>query len=106
MPFKVKRIFFINGKKNFIRGQHAHKRCSQYLFSLLGKIEVKIINKKGQKKIILNHKKNYGFLIKPLNWISIKFLTKKTVLMVACDQEYVYRDYIENFSDFKKIVKL
>ena len=50
MPFKVKRIFFINGKKNFIRGQHAHKRCSQYLFSLLGKIEVKIINKKGQKK--------------------------------------------------------
>ena len=30
-PIKVKRIFLINGKKNFIRGDHAHKKCSQFL---------------------------------------------------------------------------
>ena len=25
-PIKVKRIFIINGEKNFIRGDHAHKK--------------------------------------------------------------------------------
>ena len=29
-PIKVKRIFIINGKKGFIRGDHAHKKCSQF----------------------------------------------------------------------------
>ena len=39
-PIKVKRIFIINGKKNFIRGDHAHKKCSQFLYPVLGKIKV------------------------------------------------------------------
>ena len=29
MPFKVKRIFLIYGNKNFTRGNHAHKKCSE-----------------------------------------------------------------------------
>ena len=27
-PIKIKRIFFLYGKKNKIRGEHAHKKCS------------------------------------------------------------------------------
>ena len=28
-PITVKRIFFLYGNKNKIRGDHAHKKCSQ-----------------------------------------------------------------------------
>ena len=39
LPFKIKRIFIIKGKKNFIRGDHAHKKCSQFLYPLVGKTQ-------------------------------------------------------------------
>ena len=102
IPFKVKRIFFILGEKNFIRGDHAHKKCSQFLIPILGKINVSIENKDGIKKKNLNHKKKEGCLLKPLTWCKIKFLSKNSILMVACDMEYDFKDYIEKYKDFKK----
>ena len=87
-PIKVKRIFVINGKKNFTRGNHAHKKCSQFVFPVLGKIKIDCISKKGEKKIILDFNKREGYLLKPKTWCKIKFLTKNAVLLVACDMEY------------------
>ena len=102
IPFKVKRIFFILGEKNFIRGDHAHKKCSQFLIPILGKINVSIENKNGIIKKNLEHKKKEGYLLKPLTWCKIKFLSKNSILMVACDMEYDFKDYIEKYKDFKK----
>ena len=99
-PIKVKRIFIINGKKNFVRGDHAHKKCSQFLFPILGKIKVDYISKHKKGTILLNYSKREGFLLKPKTWCKIKFLTKNAILMVACDKEYDFKDYIENLSDF------
>ncbi len=104
-PIKVKRIFIINGEKNFIRGDHAHKKCSQFVYSILGKIKIELINNKEKKTIILSHNKNEGYLIKPKTWCRIKFLTKNAILLVACDMEYEFSDYIEKYSDFLKIIK-
>jgi hypothetical protein len=102
IPFKVKRIFFILGEKNFIRGDHAHKKCSQFLIPILGKINVSIENKNGIIKKNLDYKKKEGYLLKPLTWCKIKFLSKNSILMVACDMEYDFKDYIEKYKDFKK----
>jgi len=104
-PINVKRIFIINGKKNFIRGDHAHKKCSQFLFPVLGKIKIECISKKEKKSIILDFKKKEGYLLKPMTWCKIKFLTKNAILMVACDMEYEFNDYIEKYQDFLKIIK-
>ncbi len=101
-PIKPKRIFYVFGKKNKIRGEHAHKKCSQFLFPLLGNFEIKIINKKENKKFIAKSNKNIGFLIKPKTWLEIKFLNKFSVLMTVCDMNYDKKDYIENFKKFKK----
>ena len=56
-PINVKRIFIINGKKNFVRGNHAHKKCSQFIFPISGKIKVECINKMGKKQLFLTIKK-------------------------------------------------
>ena len=104
-PIKVKRIFVINGKKNFTRGDHAHKKCSQFVFPLLGKIRIDCVSKKGKAKIVLDFKKKEGYLLKPKTWCKIKFLTKNAVLLVACDMEYKFSDYIEDYSKFLKIIK-
>ena len=60
---------------------------------------------KCKKKIILNSKKNEGYLAEPKTWLKIKFLTQNAILMVACDKEYDFKDYIEKFSEFLKVVK-
>ncbi len=104
-PIKVKRIFIINGEKNFVRGDHAHKKCSQFLYPVLGKIKIECTNKKGRKLIVLSHHKSEGYLLRPKTWCKIKFLTKNAILLVACDMEYKFNDYIEKYSDFLKIIK-
>ena len=106
VPFKPKRIFLIYGKKKFTRGDHAHKKCSQFFIPISGKIELFFTNKHSQKKIILDAKKKKGMLLKPLNWCKVTFKTKNAVMMVFCDREYEFDDYIEVYSEFKKLIKL
>ena len=48
-PIKVKRIFYIYGKKNNHRGDHAHKKCKQLFIPILGKI-ILFIKKNGKDK--------------------------------------------------------
>lgn len=105
MPFKVKRIFLIYGNKNFTRGNHAHKKCSQFFLPIHGKMELSVIDKKNNKKVKLDSKKGKGILLKPLTWCKLSFKTKNAVIMVFCDREYEFNDYIENYEDFINIIK-
>ena len=105
IPFKTKRIFLIYGNKNFVRGNHAHKKCSQFLLPVLGKIELTYVNKILNKKVILDSSKKKGILLKPLTWCKLSFITKNAVIMVFCDREYEFKDYIEKYEDFLKIIK-
>ena len=104
-PIKVKRIFYIFGKKNKYRGDHAHKKCKQLFIPVSGNIA--LIMKKNDKKktIVLNSKNNRAFLVPNLIWCRLKFLTKNAIVLVACDRKYEFNDYIENYTNFKKIEK-
>ena len=105
IPFKTKRIFLIYGNKNFVRGNHAHKKCSQFFIPVSGKIELTYTNAVSSKKIILESNKKKGILLKPLTWCKISFKTKNAIIMVFCDREYEFNDYIEKYSEFKKMIR-
>ena len=104
-PIKAKRIFFLYGKKNKIRGEHSHKKCSQLFFLIHGKVILNIKTLKMRKKIILNHLSKTAVLVPPKYWCGVKFINKNSILMVACDQYYKASDYLENFRDYKKYLK-
>ena len=105
IPFSVKRIFIINGKKNKIRADHAHLKCSQYLVVIKGSVNVIYENKKGkyEKKLSSNNKNT--LLLKPKTWCRVKFINKDSMLLVFCDREYEFDDYIEYYKEFLKIIK-
>ena len=105
VPFKTKRIFIIYGNKNFVRGNHAHYKCRQFLVPIYGSMIIEYENSKEKKKININYKKLEGFLLKPKTWCKIKFKTNNSILMVFCDREYEYNDYIENYNQFLRIIK-
>ena len=105
IPFKTKRIFIIYGNKNFLRGNHAHFKCSQFLVPIYGTMTINYESKYLKKKIKINYKKKQGLLLKPKTWCKIKFESNHSILMVFCDREYEYNDYIENYSEFLNIIK-
>ena len=105
IPFKTKRIFIIHGKKNRIRADHAHYRCSQFLIPLYGTIIVDYISKRGKFKKTLSLKKNTTLLLEPMTWCKIKFLTDNSKLMVFCDMEYDPSDYIRDYNNFLTLIK-
>ena len=102
----VKRVFFIYGKKNKIRGEHAHKKCSQLFFPVEGKMVLNIKTPKFQKKIVLSNSSRKAILVPAKYWCSVRFLKDKSILMVACDHYYSFDDYLETFSDYKKHLKI
>ena len=105
IPFKTKRIFIIYGNKNYVRGNHAHYKCKQFLVPIYGSMRIEYENFKIKKKININYKRKEGFLLKPKTWCKIKFNSNHSILMVFCDREYEFKDYIEKYKDFLKIIK-
>jgi dTDP-4-dehydrorhamnose 3,5-epimerase-like enzyme len=101
-PINVKRIFFIYGKKNKIRGEHAHKKCYQFFIPISGKMILNIQTPNSKKKIKLEDMSKTAILVPPKYWCSIKFIRKNSILMVACNRYYEPNDYIENFDVYKK----
>ncbi len=100
--FKIKRFFILYGKKNDVRGDHAHKKCSQIFIPIKGKIKLEIINKKIKKDMILSEKKKQGIVVGPLNWCTIKFLENKSSIMVLCNYKFLEKEYIRKFKNFLK----
>ena len=97
-----KRVFFLKAKKNCLRGNHAHKICTQYFFSINGVIQIEVDNKHKKKTFML---KNTELLeVKPLNWVKIK-LKKNQILGVFCNTQYKRNEYIRDYKIFKNFKK-
>ena len=99
-PIKVKRIFIIYGKKKYLRGDHAHKKCSQVFFPIKGKIKINMKYKKTKKSINLTHNNSKALLVPPSIWISVESLNSNSVVLVLTDYEYDVKDYIETYKEF------
>ena len=99
-PIKVKRIFFIYGKKKYKRGDHAHKKCSQVFFAIKGKIKINMKYKKTEQSINLSHKDSKALLVPPRIWSRVEFLKNNSVVLVLTDYEYDFKDYIETYKEF------
>ena len=99
-PIKVKRIFVIYGNNNIIRGDHAHKKCSQVFFPIIGKIKISMKYKETEKSINLSHKGSKALLVPPRIWNRLEFLKNNSVVLVLTDYEYDFKDYIETYKEF------
>ena len=101
-PFSIKRIFFLYGIKNKIRGDHAHKKCSQLFVAISGKIALNIKTPYLKKSFIIKKNSKYAILVPPKYWCSIKFKRKNSILMVITDRYYEFKDYLGTFEKYKE----
>ena len=100
VPFEIARVFVVRAPEGAIRGQHAHKVCSQFLTCPSGLVEVICDDGENMATYMLEHP-NMGLLIPAGIWAQQTYVLPNTILTVLCDRLYEASDYIRDYEDFK-----
>ncbi len=100
IPFAIARVFSVKASTGVVRGEHAHKACTQFLTCLNGAVEIHCDDASNSKVHILKDA-NEGLLIPPGIWARCTYKSEDSVLLVACDRVYESHDYIRSYADFK-----
>ena len=101
IPCAIARVFVVRALSGSIRGEHAHKACSQFLTCPYGVVEVNCDDGSEVATFVLD-KPDIGLLIPPGIWTSQSYLIDNSVLTVLCDRPYETLDYIRNYNDYKE----
>lgn len=103
--FKVNRVFYVfDVPTKYIRGEHAHKLCSQFLIALTGSLKVLLDDGVNRAEVLLDSP-NSGLYIPPMVWGTQFQFSKGTVLAVLASDKYDSSDYIRNYAEFKQFVQ-
>ena len=100
VPFAIARVFVVRASAGVIRGQHAHKACTQFMTCPIGSVEVLYDDGRETATYILDQP-HVGLLVPPSIWAQQTYLTPDSVLTVLCDRPYEPQDYIRDYSDFR-----
>lgn len=100
VPFQPKRYFIVfDVPSTETRGEHAHRRCHQFLVCVAGSVSVVVDDGQRREEVLLD-RPNMGLLIPAGIWgIQYKYSPNGTLLVFASDY-YDATDYIRNYDDF------
>jgi len=99
VPFAIARVFVVRAPDGAIRGQHAHRECSQFLTCPRGVVEVMCDDGIQTATYRLDHP-NIGLLVPPGIWSQQTYQTDNAALTVLCDRPYEADDYIRQYSAY------
>lgn len=93
IPFEIKRIFYIYGVDDSLRGGHRHHRTIQAAICLKGSCVVS--NNNGtQKEDFYLDQPSKCLIIEPDDWHTMHNFTKDAILMVLASEYFDSEDYI------------
>lgn len=102
VPFPAKRFFIVYAVPSaYVRGEHAHKRCSQYLVAVNGSLRVMMDDGRNREDILLDSPTK-GLVIPPMVWASQYHYSSDAVLLVFASEPYDPDDYIRDYETFLK----
>lgn len=93
IPFDIKRIFYIYGVDDSVRGKHRHHKTRQALVCISGSCEV-FNNDSTKKETFLLDKPNKCLILEPEDWHYMNKFTNDAVLLVFASQHFDTNDYI------------
>jgi len=103
IPFDISRIFYIYGVGvNETRGNHAHKKCEQFIFPIVGSFKLSIYCDGFWQLFSLIDNENKGIYIAPFTWIKLEEFSRNAICMVLASEKYDKNDYINDFHEFER----
>jgi len=100
VPFVPKRyfiVFDVPGKD--VRGEHAHRRCHQFLVCLRGSLSVVVDDGKSSEEIALD-RPSIGLYLPPMVWAVQYRYSADAMLLVFASDFYDAADYIRDYDEF------
>lgn len=100
VPFAVKRYFLVVDVPSAeVRGEHAHRRCHQFLVCVRGSVSVVVDDGTNREEIELDAP-NLGVYLPPMVWGIQYRYSEDAVLLIFCSEYYDAADYIRDYSEF------
>jgi dTDP-4-dehydrorhamnose 3,5-epimerase-like enzyme len=93
IPFDIKRIFYIYGVDNSVRGGHRHKKTIQAAICIQGSCVIHNNNGTCTSEFILD-KPNKCLILEPDDWHIMDHFTPDAILMVLASEYFDQNDYI------------
>jgi len=93
LPFDIKRVFYIYGVDNSVRGGHRHHKTIQAAICIQGSCIIENDNGKEKNAFILNEP-DKCLIIQPEDWHQMHSFTKDGILLVLASENYSSEDYI------------
>lgn len=105
VPFVPKRYFMVFEVPNKeVRGEHAHRRCHQFLVCPRGSVTVVTDDGTASEEIVLDSP-NLGLYVPPLVWaVQYQYSTDALLLVFASDY-YDPDDYIRDYDEFLAAIR-
>ncbi|MEU6427942.1 WxcM-like domain-containing protein [Microbispora sp. NPDC046973] len=104
VPFTPKRYFLVsNVPSTEARGEHAHRRCEQFLICVRGSCGVLLDDGRNRCEITLD-RPTRGVHMPAMIWGTQYRYTPDAVLLVFASHHYDPDDYIRSYDEFQKIV--
>ena len=99
IPFDIKRIFYIYGVDDSVRGGHRHKTTVQAAVCIRGACHIYNNNGIEESNYILDQP-NKCLILHPNDWHSMDHFSEDAILMVFASEYFDPEDYI--FEPYKK----
>jgi dTDP-4-dehydrorhamnose 3,5-epimerase-like enzyme len=93
VPFDIKRIFYIYGVDDSVRGGHRHKNTTQAAICIQGSCCINNNSGKSVSKFMLN-KPDQCLIIEPVDWHTMDNFSPDAILMILASEYFDKNDYI------------
>ncbi|MFT3778220.1 MAG: WxcM-like domain-containing protein [Ottowia sp.] len=105
LPFLVRRSFLVYNVPNAeLRGEHAHRRCAQFLMAVKGSVRV-VADDGAQREEFSLDRPNLGLHLPPMTWGIQYRYSEGAVLLVLASDPYDPADYIRDYAEFVALVR-
>jgi len=100
LPFGCQRIFYTyTVPEGSVRGEHAHKRCEQFLIAIRGEVTVRVDDGTHRDEIVLDTPSK-GLHLPAGCWGEQFSHSPDCILLVLASLPYENADYIRNYEEF------
>jgi dTDP-4-dehydrorhamnose 3,5-epimerase-like enzyme len=99
VPFVMARAFTLTAPLGARRGEHAHRRCTQFMLCVHGAVDI-LCDDSREKEIFTLDRNNLALCVPPTIWTTLIFKEERSVVMVLCDRLFEEADYLREYDEF------
>lgn len=104
LPFAPLRYFVVfNVPSREVRGEHAHRRCEQFLICVRGSCGILLDDGRNRREVTLE-RPDRGVYMPAMIWGTQYRYSPDAVLLVFASHYYDPDDYIRSYDEFRRIV--